>query len=130
MKKLLAVALLALAWSAAHAASCVLGAVGVAPVMTLTFTPPTTNSDGTPLTLPITYSVFQGTTSGGEVKVGSGLSGSPIVLNTGLVVGATYYVYLEVADSNGVSVPSNEVCKTFPAAPPPVPSTVSNLTAS
>jgi hypothetical protein len=109
--------------------TCVIGTAGATPVMTLTFTPPTTNADGTPLTLPITYSVYQGTTSGGEVKVGSGLSGSPITLNTGLVIGSTYYVYLEVVDTNGSSVASTEVCKTFPASTA-VPSPVTNLVAS
>jgi hypothetical protein len=130
VKKLIVALLLSLISSLAVAApTCVIGVAGAAPVLTLTFTPPTTSADGTPLTLPVTYTVFQGTTSGGEIKVASGVSGSPIVLNTGLVVGATYYIYLEVADSNGTSVASTEVCKTFPASTA-VPSTVTNLVAS
>jgi hypothetical protein len=130
MKNLLIGLALLLASSLAFGApTCVIGTAGAAPVMTLTFTPPTTNTDGTPLTLPLTYTVYQGTTSGSEVKVASGISTSPIVVNTGLVIGSTYYVYIEAVDSNGASVPSAEVCKTFPASTSP-PSPVTNLTVS
>jgi hypothetical protein len=130
MKKLIIGLFLSLISSLALAApTCVIGVAGAPPVMTLTFTPPTTNSDGTPLTLPITYTVWQGTTSGGEKLVASGVSGSPIVLNTGLVAGTTYYVFIDVVDSNGTSSGSIEVCKTFPASTAP-PSNVTNLVVS
>jgi hypothetical protein len=102
----------------------------VAPTITLTFTAPTTNTNGTAITLPLTYTVFQGATSGSEVQVASGLTGSPIVVNTGLTAGSTAYVYLVVVDANGDSVPSTEACKTFPAAAPAIPNPVTNFAIS
>jgi predicted phage tail protein len=112
-----------LAATAAFAApTCVMGVAGVAPTATLTFTAPTTNTDGTPIATPLTYEVFEGSTSGGEALAAKGLAGSPITVNTGLKDNTTVYFYVEVVDANGnASAPSNEVCKTFPAA---VPSTV------
>ena len=105
----------------AKAETCTQGAAGTAPSATLTFTAPTTNSDGTPITLPLTYTVLMGTTSGGETVLATGDSGSPIVITASLKGGGSYYFELEAVDSNGSSIASNEVCKTFPAS---VPNTV------
>jgi hypothetical protein len=120
MKRLTAFLALACLNIAAHAApTCTAGVAGVAPVATLSFTAPTQNTDGTPIATPLTYNVFQGTTSGGEVKVGSAAAGSPIVINTGLAYGTTFYFYITVTDAHGTSsAPSNEGCKTFPAGVP------------
>ena len=98
---------------------CVVGKSGVAPTASITFTAPTTNTDGTPIATPLTYELFQGIASGQETLVAKGLSGSPISVTTGLADGETLYWFVEVVDANGnVSAPSNEVCKTFPAAVP------------
>lgn len=111
----------------AYAATCVTGASGVAPTATLTFTAPTTNTDSSPIATPLTYTLFQGTAPGAEVKIASGLAGSPVTINTGLTDAATFYWYIEVVDAKGnISAASNEVCKIFP---PGIPSTVV-LTAS
>lgn len=108
----------ATAFHSVHAApTCVVGVKGAAPTASLSFTPPTVNTDGTPVTTPLTYNLYQGTASGAEVKVASGLTGSPIVLNTGLA-DSTYYWYVTAVNAAGESVPSNEVCKTFPASAP------------
>ncbi len=107
---------------AATAPTCVQGTVGVAPTATITFTAPTTNTDGTPISGTLTYDIFQGTSSGSETLAAKGLAGSPIVVNSGLTDGTTVYWYVEAVNSAGVaSAPSNEVCKTFPAG---VPNTV------
>ncbi len=101
------------------AASCVAGAAGIAPSATLTFTPPTTNLDGSPVDTPLTYNLYQGTSSGSETKVETALAGSPIVLNTGIKGNASYYFELTAVDAKGDESPrSNEVCKTFPVSPP------------
>jgi hypothetical protein len=120
MKKFATLLALAFLSIAAHAApTCTVGAAGVAPIATLTFTAPTQNTDGTPIATPLTYSVYQGTTSGGEVKVGTAASSSPVIINTGLADGSTFYFYITVTDAHGtVSAPSNEGCKTFPAGVP------------
>jgi predicted phage tail protein len=99
--------------------TCIQGTSGVAPTATLTFTAPTTNTDGTAIATPLTYEIFEGSTSGGEALAAKGLAGSPITVNTGLKDGTTTYFYIEVVDANGsTSAPSNEVCKAFPAGVP------------
>lgn len=98
---------------------CVVGKSGVAPTATLTFTAPTKNTDGTPVATPLTYELFQGTASGQETLVATDLTGSPISVTTGLADGETLYWFIKVMDAHGTtSAPSNEVCKTFPAAVP------------
>jgi len=107
--------------------ACVAGAPGVAATATLTFNAPTTNTDGTPIATPLTYTLYQGVASGAETKLQSGLTGSPVTINSGLTDGTTFYWYIIVVDAKGsLSAPSNEVCKIFPVG---TPSTVA-LTAS
>lgn len=122
MMKKIAMALVALllpVLALAAGPTCVAGTKGATPTATITFTAPTTNSDGTPISTPLTYLLFQGTASGAEVKVNTPVTGSPATITTGLQDNTTIYFYLVVVDANGFnSVPSNEVCKTFPAGVP------------
>lgn len=105
--------------AAGGAESCVAGAQNVAPVATLTFTPPTTNLDGTPVVTPLTYNLYESTTSGAEAKVATGITASPYVIDTGIKGGTTVYFELTAVDANGNESPrSNEACKTFPVSPP------------
>ena len=131
-KKFLAAFSLFLALSvvnAAHAqaATCALGQSGVAPSATITFTPPTLNTDGTPVAAPLTYNLYVSLTSGAEVKAVSGLKGSPIAVSAAtlgssgaaITANATAYFKVSVTDANGKeSALSNEGCKTFPASVP------------
>lgn len=48
----------------AAATACVIAAAGAPLTMTLNFVPPTLNANGTPITLPLTYDIYLGTTSG------------------------------------------------------------------
>lgn len=101
------------------APTCITGTAGVAPTATLSFTAPTTNTDGTAIAAPVTYEVFEGSASGKETLAAKGLAGSPITVNTGLTDGTTAYFYVVVVDANGnPSAQSNEVCKAFPAGVP------------
>lgn len=122
MKKYLSALLLLAAFSIASAQAaptCVSGASGAAPTATLTSVLPTTNTDGSPVATPLTLSVYQGTTSGGEAKVQSGITTTTLTINTGLVDGATYYWEEQVTDAHGTnSSLSNEVCKQFPNGVP------------
>lgn len=104
-------------------ASCVQGRSGVAPAATLTFTPPTTNTDGTPVVGPLTYEILQGPAAASLAVAAKGLAGSPITVNTGLGAGATVYFAVVAVDAKGnASAQSNVVCKTFPAS---IPSAIS-----
>jgi hypothetical protein len=101
------------------AATCVNGASGAAPAATLSWTAPTTNTDGSPIATPLTYTLYQGTTSGGEVSVATGITATTDTINTGLADSATYYFEVVVVDAHGnQSAKSNEVCKVFPAGVP------------
>lgn len=121
-KRSFALVALLFASSLAHAAAptCVVGKVGSPPTASVTFTAPTLQADGTaiPTGTTLTYNVYQGTASGTEVKVASGVAGSPITITTGLTSATTFYWYVTAVDSGGESAASNEACKTFPASPP------------
>ena len=100
---------------------CTIGAKGATPTATLSWTPPTTNTDGTPVKGPLTFNIYQSTTSGGEgtTPAVKGLIGSSASVTTGLQPGTTYYWTATAVDANGVeSAQTNEVCKTFPASVP------------
>lgn len=121
MKKLLTVLALLVMGFSFHCvrAQCVQGANGVPPTATLTFVPPTINTDGTPIATPLTYNLYQSTVSGLEAKAVSALKGSPVSVTTGLLPATTFYWKVSVVDANGKeSALSNEVCKTFPASTP------------
>lgn len=111
-------AVLASTVSFAAAPTCVTGVKGAAPTASLTFTAPTLNQDGSAVTTPLTYNLYQATASGTEVKVSSALAGSPIVVSTNLTSATTFYWYVTAVSAGGESAPSNEVCKIFPASPP------------
>lgn len=121
MKRLILALLISLLFplSVIAAPTCAVGTSGVAPTATISWTAPTLNTDGTPIATPLTYVLYQGTTSGAETALPTVISTSPITLTTGLSSGTTVYWYLVVKDANGTfSVPSNEVCKTFPPGVP------------
>ena len=99
--------------------TCYLAKAGVAPTATITFTPPTKNTDGTTITGTLTYDLYMGTASGAEKVVAVGLTGTPITYDANLTDGTTYYFYVTALNSAGnASAPSNEACITFPAATP------------
>lgn len=99
--------------------TCYIAKSGVAPVATITFTPPTKNTDGTAITGTLTYDVFSGTSYDSLALLKSSLTGSPIDINAGLEAGGTYYFDVTAVDSDGTaSAPSNVVCITFPGGTP------------
>jgi hypothetical protein len=120
--RLFAGVLAALLASVATAApTCFVGSNTQPPTAVVSFVAPTLQSDGTPFPAGtvLTYNLYQGTASGAEVKVASGLGpNSPITISTGLTSGQTVYWYLTAVDSGGEGLPSNEACKLFPAAVP------------
>lgn len=114
MKRLiLALALLlpAIAW-AANTATFSWGAV-------------TQNTDGTTITGPVTYNIYQtacGSTSGGS-QVASGITGLAYVISTGLADGTTYCWNLTAVAGGVESAYSNQATKTFLPGTPAASST-------
>lgn len=120
-KKLLLALVASVAMSSgAYAATCAVGASGVAPSANLTFPAVTLNTDGSGVAAPVTYNLYQGVAPGAEVKVASSLvAGTANQVKTGLIANATYYWYVTAVDVNGVEgAPSNEGCKSFPKVVP------------
>ena len=97
---------------------------------TLTWNPPTTNTDGTPLTDLAAYKVYYGTASGSyttTVDVGNVTSYTV----TGLNNNATYYFATTAYDTSGnESGYSNEVSKTISGTSDTTPPVLSGVTTS
>ncbi len=85
-------------------------AVAIAAVThSASWTAPTTNTDGSAITVPLTYNVYQGQ-KGAETLLASGLTAL-----TAPVDGPCVYVTATEGTTEGV--PSNEVCLLIPGAP-------------
>lgn len=97
-----------------------------APSVTLTWTAPTQNTDGTAITQSLTYNVYQGP-KGAEAAtpVATGVTALTWSGTAGLQPGTTVCWEVTAQDSGGESAKSAEVCKTFA---PSVPNPPSNLT--
>lgn len=102
---------------------------------TLTWTAPTTWSDGSPLTTITGYNVYYGATSGGPYpnKIPVGIVTSTTINNIVVASGVvTYYFTVTTLATNGSgtvieSMPSNEAAKTFDARTP-LPPNLTNVT--
>lgn len=104
---------------AQSATACAQGKAGVGPTAAITFTAPTTNTDGTPINGPLTYEILQGSSATALSVAAKGLANSPITVNTGLSAGSTVYFAVVAVDAKGnASAQSNVACKTFPASVP------------
>lgn len=104
-------------------ASAFIQAQAAGPAATLTWTAPTTNTDGTPITGTLSFNVYQGPTGAeGATPVQTGLSGTSVTITLGLADGTTVCFKVTAVEGGQESAKSNEACKTFPAATPNAPS--------
>lgn len=118
MRKVLLTLLLAATIAVAQAAG---------PSATLTWVPPTTNTDGTPITGALTFNVYQGPTGAeSTTPVQTGLSGTSATITAGLADGTTVCFKVTAVEGGQESAKSNEACKTFPAATPNSPTLTVN----
>ena len=83
----------------------------------ISFSAPTTYSDGTPITLPLSYGVWQGLQGATKTKVAT-VTTTTATVTTGLLSGKTYCWQVDASDGAQTSALSNEACKTFPPAVP------------
>lgn len=92
-----------------------------APSATLTWTGPTTYSDGSPIDpTTLTYNVYQGLQGQTKVKAQT-VSALTATLSTGMIAGRTYCWAVTAVANSLESAPSGEACKTFPAVAPSAP---------
>jgi len=101
----------------ATAAICKSAAIGDSSAV-LAWTAPLFNTDGSQETLPMTYNIYSGATSGSETKVRSGLTVLTLTL-TGFPIGTSEYAFVTAQDANGEGPPSAEQCKSYPASTSP-----------
>lgn len=86
---------------------------------TITFSAPTTRTDGSSISGALTYEVYQGLKGAAKVKVAT-ISSTTSTISTGLVSGNEYcwdVVAVEAANP-APSAHSAEACKAFALAPP------------
>lgn len=93
------------------------------PSWTVTWTAPTTNTDGTAITSPLTYQLYVGAT-GAEVKNGNPVSAPPYVLSPAPAPGVNTCVQVTAIAAGIESARSKEVCATIPLPVPGTPPTV------
>jgi hypothetical protein len=86
----------------------------------ISFTAPTTYTDGTPITAVLSYGVYQALQGQPKVKVATVLT-TTSTITTGLLSGKTYCWQVTAIDGAQESAMSNEACKTFA---PPIPNAV------
>jgi hypothetical protein len=92
------------------------------PSATLSWSAPTTYSDGTPIpsTVTITYNVYQGTSATSLVKVASAVTALTSTISTGLADAQTYYWSVTAVAGGLEGAQSNVASKAFAAVAPGV----------
>ncbi len=105
---------------------CLIPILAYAGSATLTWTPPTTNTDGSPITDLSGYKIYFGKTQGGTYANNVTVTGASTVTTTisGLSPGDWYFVATALNTYGAESAYSNEVKKSVAV---PVPNAPSNL---
>jgi hypothetical protein len=91
-----------------------------APTAVLSWTAPTTYSDGTtiPSSVALTYNIYQGISATALVKVATGVTALTSSISTGLADGTTYYWSVTAVAGGLEGAQSNVGTKTFAAVAP------------
>lgn len=79
---------------------------------TIEFEAPTEYTDGTPITDPISYRVYQGARGGEKQLIGT-ITETQTTINSGLERGREYCWHVTAVVGGEESEPSNEGCKAF-----------------
>lgn len=98
-------------------------AQAAAPTVTITWSAPTANTDGTALTGALTYQLYVGT-KGAEVKYKTPVTSPPYVLVPTPSAGSQVCAQVTATASAVESAPSAEVCTQIPQSTPNAPSNV------
>lgn len=99
-------------------------ALAAPPVATVTWTPPTTHTDGSTIAAGVlTYNLYQGLT-GAEVKVQSGLTVASATVTAGLTAGTTQCFTVTAIEAGVEGAQSAEACAAIPKLVPGVPTQI------
>jgi hypothetical protein len=94
-----------------------------APSAALSYAAPTTNTDGSAITAPLSYNIYQGLT-GALVKVQSAVAGLSVTITTGLTAGTTQCFAVTAVENGVEGAQSNTACVAIPKPVPGVPTQV------
>ena len=98
-------------------------ALAAGPTATVTWTAPTTNTDGSAIAGALTYNVYQGTGTATPVKVQGPVAALTVTITAGLAAGSTQ-CFTVSAVANGVEGPQSlPACVTLQASAPSAPPT-------
>lgn len=89
----------------------------------ITWTAPTANTDGTPISGPISYQLYAGA-PGQEVKFGAPVTSPPYLINPVPAAGTTECVQITAIVAGVESAKTPEICAGIPALSPAPPSNV------
>lgn len=81
----------------------------------------TVNTDGTPVTPPITYNLYQGASATSLAKVQSGLTSPAATVTTGLPIGTTQFFAVSAVEDGVESALSAPVSVAIPIPTPAAP---------
>jgi hypothetical protein len=95
--------------------------------VTLNWTAPTTNTDGSPITGAVTYDVYQGASAAALTKVQSGLTTTTATVTAGLTPGAEEFFSVTAVAEGSESAQEAPVSAAIPAL---VPNPPTGLTAT
>jgi hypothetical protein len=93
------------------------------PSAAISWTAPTLNTDGTTITAPLTYNIYQGLT-GALAKVQSGLTINAATITAGLTPGTTQCFAVTAVANGAESAQSNTACTAISQPTPNSPTTV------
>ncbi len=111
-----------LAGIAAAQSACFQAASNAPLTATVLWSAPTTNTDGTAITLPLTYNLYEGTSATTMTKVLSGITTLTTLVSTGLVRGGTYYFAVSATEGGTQEgAQATPGCKFFPTPTPLAP---------
>lgn len=94
-----------------------------APIVTVNWSRPTLNTDGSAITSPITYQLYVGT-AGHEVIYKTPVTSPPYILVPTPAPGSQVCVQVTATADSVESAPSAEICKTLPKSTPNAPTAV------
>ena len=97
-----------------------------ASTLTGAWTPPTTNTDASPISAPITYNLYQGTqmnpsTPATLTKVQSGITADAVTITTGLTAGTTQCFAVSAVVNGIESTQTPQSCTPIPFPTPNAP---------
>jgi hypothetical protein len=98
-------------------------ALAAPPQAVLTWTAPTTNSDGSAITATLTYNLYQGLT-GALVKVQTGVATLSATITTGLTAGTSQCFAVSAVENGVEGAQSNTACATIPQQVPGQPTQI------